>query len=30
MVIAELAFTLWLLFEGADVERWRQRARVSP
>ncbi|RME45335.1 MAG: DUF4386 domain-containing protein [Chloroflexi bacterium] len=25
----ELAFTLWLLIKGIDVERWQERARVA-
>ena len=25
----ELAFTLWLLIKGIDVERWEERARES-
>jgi hypothetical protein len=26
IAIAELAFPLWLLVKGVDVERWQQRA----
>jgi len=29
IAIAELAFPLWLLFKGVNIERWKERALVS-
>jgi hypothetical protein len=29
IAVAEIAFPLWLLIKGVDIERWRQRAAAA-